>query len=181
MGRLQPPVCRFVYWLNPWYNGYMIEELKELKEYPGLYVTVNGDVYSNTRGPLIKLRQCLAGGGYPVISYKNVQYKVHRLVGLAFIPNPDNHPVINHKDGVRNNNAIDNLEWVTIQRNVEHGCAEHFLIEHIESGNQFVAYNLRKWCRDNKISRCTLMWTLTGKRDTKQTKGYRLLGKIKSA
>lgn len=44
----------------------------------------------------------------------------HRLVAKAFIPNPDNLPVVNHKDGNRSNNHVDNLEWCTIQYNSQH-------------------------------------------------------------
>lgn len=51
------------------------------------------------------------------ISHK---HRINRLVAMAFIPNPDNLPQVNHIDGNKQNNSVTNLEWVTNKRNAEH-------------------------------------------------------------
>lgn len=57
---------------------------------------------------------------YPTVRLNGKGYKVHRLVAKAFIPNPDNLPQINHIDGNKENNCVDNLEWCDYQHNVYH-------------------------------------------------------------
>ena len=56
--------------------------------------------------------------------------KVHREVALAFIPNPDGLPEVNHIDGNKDNNQVSNLEWVTHQANVRHAFDNCLQVPH---------------------------------------------------
>lgn len=53
----------------------------------------------------------------------NHTMRVHRIVAMAFLDNPNNYPIINHKDENPSNNHVDNLEWCTYKYNTNYGTA----------------------------------------------------------
>lgn len=104
------------------------EEWKDIKEYEGKYQISNlGNVkaldYKRTKKEKI-LKPRINSTGYMVVNlYKNAKFKtfkIHRLIAQAFIINPENKPCINHIDGNKLNNSIDNLEWCTYRENTIH-------------------------------------------------------------
>lgn len=79
------------------------------------------------------LSQKTARNGYKSvhisINGKSKDYLTHRLVALAFVPNPSNLPCINHKDNNRANNHADNLEWCTyLHNNTYQGCRDRAVL-----------------------------------------------------
>jgi hypothetical protein len=97
--------------------------MKDVVGYEGLYsITKDGRVWSETRGMWRSIYK--NNGGYKcVVLCKQGKYKgflVHRLIAKAFIPNPQKLPHINHKNGVKLDNSITNLEWVTPAQNMQH-------------------------------------------------------------
>jgi len=66
------------------------------------------------------IKQRISKKGYKVITFNRNNYFLHRMMLLTFKPNPKNKPFTNHKDGIRTNNRIENLEWSTQSENELH-------------------------------------------------------------
>ena len=101
-------------------------EWKQVENYPMYDVSSDGHVRTHQR----KLRNNsilkpgISKAGYARVVLCNDGTKrnipVHRIVAEAFIPNPENKPQVNHKDGNKLNNDVSNLEWCTASENVQH-------------------------------------------------------------
>lgn len=65
-------------------------------------------------------KQQIDSSGYPKLNFSGKQISVHRVVAKAFLPNPNKKPFINHINGIKNDNRVENLEWCTPKENTTH-------------------------------------------------------------
>lgn len=96
----------------------IIDEWKSIKDFCGYYINHNGEIKSTNAFKGTKeiiLKGSVSNKGYKIVNLMNCgkvySRTIHKLLAQAFIPNPNNLPCINHKDGNKLNNSLDNLEW----------------------------------------------------------------------
>ena len=94
-----------------------MEIWKEVEGTEGCYFVSN---YGNIKNQKRILKQSPTIRGYLSVKVFQGRKSSHRLVAIAFIPNPDNKEQVNHKDGNKQNNHVDNLEWMTGTENQRH-------------------------------------------------------------
>ena len=99
--------------------------MKAIEGYEGLYsATEDGFIYSHIFNRILSkkskgyvcMRLCKDGKQKPI--------RVHQLIAQTFIPNPNNYPDINHKNGIKFDNRVENLEWCTRSFNITHSFRE---------------------------------------------------------
>ena len=148
----------------------MKEIWKDIKGYEGIYQVSNiGKIISLPRNGTIlkkkKLKNILNNRGYLCVnlSKNNIQKKnaIHRLVAETFIPNPDNLSQVNHKDGNKQNNCVENLEWCTCKENIQHARKTGLLNDYGSKNklskftDEQIKFNRKKYIKNDKKYGCT--------------------------
>lgn len=102
----------------------MKEIFKAIEGYEGLYEVSNlGNIKSLRKNIILKPQKSNVGYLFVCLCKDGIQknFTIHRLVAKAFLPNPNNFPEINHKDEIKTNNNVGNLEWCDHKYNLNYG------------------------------------------------------------
>ena len=112
------------------YEGlYQVSNLGRVKVLPRIRRSKSGSVYYS-KEKLLKLQKDF-DGYYRVGLHKDgnqQDFRINRLVGVMFIPNPNNLPIVHHKDNDKTNNCVNNLEWVSVSQNTKHAVNTNRLV-----------------------------------------------------
>lgn len=138
-----------------------------ISNHPNYLISPDGEIFSLKRNQLLK--PYINPRGYLGVELDSQWCAVHRLVAIAFIPNPKNHPQVNHINRNKLDNSVSNLEWCTNQQNSEHASAiMHRFVD--PSGDIVEIFNLAKWCRERGYSNSNFCNLAKGK--IKSYKGF---------
>ena len=108
-----------------------VPEGKVITGYPNYIITNDGRVYNSQRKLYLTFSKNESGYMFTGLSdgKKRTSYSGHRLVALHFLDNPNNYPEVNHKDGDKSNNNIENLEWISSSDNMKHMCKNRQVVD----------------------------------------------------
>lgn len=111
------------------------EELSLIKNSETDYITPSGKVYKHMGNNLyyLKKNRIIYPKGYVYCGItftdgKNHSCRIHRLIAEAYIPNPDNLPIVGHMNNIKTDNRIENLYWTTYSENTQKAVDDKLLV-----------------------------------------------------
>jgi hypothetical protein len=127
--------------------------MKNITNHEHYFIDELGNIYSDKYNTIRKLKQWEDKKGYIHVELDRKNYRVHRLVALEFIPNPNNLPQVNHKDGNKLNNNVDNLEWCTNAENQIHAYINNLQPQRINNNRKLSEDNVLEILNSNLSQR----------------------------
>jgi hypothetical protein len=138
-----------------------IEAITKIKGYNHYFIDIKGNVYSTKRNKPIKLKTAIRHDGRHTVQLskngKSSGFYISRLVAEAYLPNPDNLPIVAHKNGDLNDNSVENLMWASHSDNQMHRIV-HGTSNRGESHgrSKLKASDVKRIYLDNKTKQLTL-------------------------
>lgn len=113
---------------------------KDIPNYENLYQISNlGNVKSIRTNKILKYGY--SHNGYKIVCLKGKMFRVHRLVAEAFISNTNNYPQVNHKNEIKTDNRVDNLEWCSSSYNINYGDRNNKVAKKVSIWRNTIAKN----------------------------------------
>ena len=140
----------------------MDEELwRDWPQDPRVKVSNKGNVISHKRGACYPLKICHNSCGYQMVNASRPPQYVHRMVADTWLDNPNHYEDVNHINGDKDDNSVENLEWTTHNQNIRHafppGLIKTTPVRIVETGEVFesIAECARRiGCDQSAISHC---------------------------
>lgn len=147
----------------------MEEIWKDIPGYEGLYQASNlGRIKSLLFNKEKILKAWVQNTGYLTVSLNNKKFSLHRLIAKTFIENPNNYPIINHKDGNKLNNKVENLEWCTYKHNLNEAIKLGLIhIKYASKDNKIRAKKIAQYTLDGVYIK-TFIGSVDAEKELKQ-------------